>query len=373
LLTLRAGGLTVLERQLHTLSRAGLRQVWVSADQAAKTLDGLRLPAGLKALWSSRSIGGAAPQCRPPYVVVSGSHLLRVETLAHIVSHPHRGRTAYLDDGKASVVQVVPAEGDEAAPCRERPLPAGTSIALRHPIQNAPTVEWLLATGTKSQDGFMARHFDRHISLAISRSLLETPVSPNMMTVLSCLVGLLGTSFFLAHSWGAHMAGALLVWLHSVLDGCDGELARIRFQESALGGDIDFWGDNLVHVSLFGCLAVGFAIADRSVLPLLAGVTAMVGILGSAALVYRQRLERRRLPVESPLKNPDSLLARVETALEQRDFIYVLLVLAYFNPELGCTYAFMWAGAVGVTLFFAMTLYLGRINREQAFQPHRAG
>lgn len=373
LLSHRVGGMTVLERQLHTLSRAGLRRVWVSADQVTKAAAGLRRPAGLEVFWISRSIGGAAPQCQPPYVVVSGSHFLRVETLAHIVCHPGDAHTAYLDDRQASVVQVVPTRDDAAAPCRNQPLPAGASISLQHPIQDALTVEWLLATGTKSQDGFMARHFDRHISLAISRSLLETAISPNMMTILSSLVGLLGTSFFLFHTWGAHMAGAALVWLHSVLDGCDGELARIRFQESPLGADIDFWGDNLVHVSLFGCLAVGFARSDQSVLPLLAGLTATVGILGSASLVYRQRLARRQLPAESPPKNLDSLLARVETILEQRDFIYVLLVLAYFNPDLCCTYAFMWAGAVGVTLFFAMTLYIGRLNREQAFQPHRAG
>jgi phosphatidylglycerophosphate synthase len=372
LLSQRAGGITVLERQLQTMRRAGLRRVWVSADQAMGTTGALRLPAGLEVFWISRSIGGKPPQCLPPYLVVSGSHFLRVETLAHIVSHPGGGHTAYLDARQASVVQVVPTRDEGVSPCRNQLLPDGACISLQHPIQDALTVDWLLATGTKSQDGFMARHFDRHISLAISRALLETPVSPNMMTILSSLVGLFGTSFFLIHTWGAHMTAAVLVWLHSVLDGCDGELARIRFQESPLGADIDFWGDNLVHVSLFGCLAVGFARADHSVMPLLAGVTATVGILGSALLVYRQRLARRRNP-PPPSESSGSLLARVETILEQRDFIYVLLILAYFNPDLGCTYAFMWAGAVGVTLFFAMTLYIGRLNREQAFQPHRAG
>jgi hypothetical protein len=75
------------------------------------------------------------------------------------------------------------------------------------------------------------------------------------------------------------------------------------------------------------------------------------------------------------------LLARVETILEQRDFIYVLLVLAYLNPDhldLRFTYDFMWAGAVGVMLFFALMLHLGKADRkrrfqnEQEFQPHRA-
>jgi phosphatidylglycerophosphate synthase len=371
----RVGGMSVLERQLHTMSRAGLRRVWVSADQATKAAAGLRLPAGLEIFWASRGLNGAAapPECRPPYLLVSGSHFIRVEFLAHIVRHPGDAHAAYLDDCQASVVQVVPARGDEVSPCRNQPLPEGAAISLQQPIQDDLTVEWLMATGTKGQDGFMARHFDRHISLAISRRLLDTPVSPNMMTVLSSLVGLFGTSFFLFHVWGAHMAGAALVWLHSVLDGCDGELARIRFQESPLGADIDFWGDNVVHVSLFGCLSAGFARADQSVWPLVAGLASTVGIIGSAVLVYRQRLARRLLPAPPPPENSGSLLARVETILEQRDFIYILLVLAYFNPNMAFTYDFMWAGATGVIVFFALTLYIGRINRVQALQPHRAG
>ena len=375
LLLQRVGGMSVLERQLHTMSRAGLRRVWISTDQPAQAASGLRLPAGLETLWTSRSIGGAAVQCQPPYLVISGSHFIRVETLAHIAGQPGAAHTAYLDDHEASVVQVVPTRGEEVSPCLSHPLPAGAAAALQHPIQDAATVDWLLAIGPKSTDGFMSRYFDRHISLAITRSLLGTPVSPNMMTVLSSLVGLLGTSLFLLHGWGAHMAGAVLVWLHSVLDGCDGELARIRFQESPWGADIDFWGDNLVHVSLFGCLALGFARADRSLLPLLAGAVAAAGVLGSAFLVFQQRQARRQgeAPQEPPAQGV--LLARIETALEQRDFIYLLLVLAYF----GRTYEFLWAGAVGVTLFFGLTLYLGKAARkrrnqnEQTFQPHRAG
>jgi phosphatidylglycerophosphate synthase len=369
------GGMKVLERQLHAMSRAGLRRVWISTDQPAQAASGLRLPPDLKPHWTNRSIGGAAVQCQPPYLVVSGSHFIRVETLAHIVRQPGAAHTAYLDDRQASVVQVVPARGEEVSPCRNLPLPAGASITLQHPVQDAATVDWLLAAGPKSADGFMARHFDRHISLAVTRSLLDTPVSPNMMTILSSLVGLLGASCFLLHGWGAHMAGASLVWLHSVLDGCDGELARIRFQESPLGSDIDFWGDNVVHVCLFGCLALGFARADASPLPLLAGVVAAAGIIGSAVLVHRQRLERRALPAPAGGSAPASLPARIETILEQRDFIYLLLILAYF----GRTYEFLWAGAVGVILFFGLTLYIGKAGRkrrnqnEQTFQPDRAG
>jgi len=371
----RVGGLSVLERQLHSLGRAGLSRVWISTDRSAAAARGLRLPPGLEIFWTDRGITSPA-ECRPPYLVVSGSHFIRVETLAHIVRGPELRSVAFLDGQKAAVVQIVAACGGGPASSSSQPLPEGTNIPLQHPVHNELTLDWLMAAGIKSQDGFMARHFDRRISLAISRALLGAPVSPNMMTLFSCLLGLAGTTFFLRHARSAHLAGAALVWLHSVLDGCDGELARIRFQESSLGGDIDFWGDNIVHLSLFGCLGAGFACADASVLPLFGGAAAMLGIFGSALLVYRQRLARRRTAEpscggEAPrdTSGMGTTLARLEIFLEQRDFIYLLLVLAYF----GHTYEFLWAGAVGALLFFFMMIYLGRANREQSFQPHRAG
>src|SRR2546426_3192414 len=36
---------------------------------------------------------------------------------------------------------------------------------------------------------------------------------------------------------------------HSILDGCDGELARLKFQHSRWGAVLDFWCDNVVHVA----------------------------------------------------------------------------------------------------------------------------
>ena len=65
-------------------------------------------------------------------------------------------------------------------------------------------------------------------------------------------------SFSLARP-GVELVGALLVLSHSILDGCDGELARLKFQESRFGGVLDFWGDNVVHAALFAAIAAGWS------------------------------------------------------------------------------------------------------------------
>jgi phosphatidylglycerophosphate synthase len=354
----RVGGLSTLERQLWTLSRAGVRRVWISVQKPAeRALDQQRFPASLELVWSQ--VDGAPPECPTPYVALSGDHFVRVETLRHVVSQKYPAPTNLIDPAGETVLQVVPFRPERLIANREQRLPAASSVYLESPVGRGPVVGWLLALGGKSQDGFMARHFDRHISLAVSRLLLDTGVTPNAMTLISSLIGLLGASFFLHPDHGPRLLGAALVWLHSVLDGCDGELARIRFQESALGRALDFWGDNLVHVALFSCLALGFYKADRNVIPIILGLSACVGTIGSAVLVYLQH--KAPHPHDRGLEGS---LSKLEDFLAARDFIYLLLILAYIDR----LYEFMWATAVGSLLFFAMTLYLQRGNNEQARQ-----
>ena len=65
----------------------------------------------------------------------------------------------------------------------------------------------------------------------------------------------------------------------------------------------------------------------------------------------------------------ESKLTRLENALAQRDFIYLLVFLALVD----CVYEFLWAAAIGGLLYFAVIQYLRRVNEhEQARQPHPA-
>src|SRR5262249_56625939 len=106
----------------------------------------------------------------------------------------------------------------------------------------------------------MARHVERPISLRIARHLASTAITPNQITLLSVGIGLSGALFFLCSQWVCQTIGALLFLAHSILDGCDGELARLKFQETRFGGVIDYWGDNVVHIGVFACIAIGWGL-----------------------------------------------------------------------------------------------------------------
>ena len=329
----RLGGLTILERHLFLLKRAGIERVWVGMAEPAASL---RLPDGLALVWGS--VGAEIP-----HLAVSADHLTRLSVLRDAVKNP-------ADAGE------------------DRPLPEDARVALSRPLAGGPADAWLMREAVKGTDGFMARHFDRHISLAVTRRLLDTGVTPNQMTLASTAVGLCGAGLLAAGTYGGSLAGSLLIWLHSTLDGCDGELARLRFQESPLGGVLDFWGDNLVHAALFTCLGLGLSRAQSSRLPALLGLLAAAGASASAALAY---LHNRRKAVERAAAGPffkgvgeaapgaaeaEKRLAAAQDALAQRDFVYLLVVLAAVDRLPW----FLWASALGSPLFLAVLLWLRR-------------
>jgi phosphatidylglycerophosphate synthase len=189
----------------------------------------------------------------------------------------------------------------------------------------------LLSSVVKPGEGFLSRAFERKLSLPISRRLSATRVTPNGVTVVSAAIGLLGCLFFLAQGALAQTAGALLLLAHSVIDGCDGELARLRFEESRFGGALDFWTDNAVHCALFGALAVGWSRAAGALWPLALGLAATGGVLFSASVAYAAMT--RQSP-EGPLftgiiaRGPG---ARLANAMACRDFLYLLLALSLFG------------------------------------------
>jgi phosphatidylglycerophosphate synthase len=215
---------------------------------------------------------------------------------------------------------------------------------------------WLLAGLIKDEEGFMSRHVERRISLAISRRLAGTRVTPNAMTLVSVAIGLVGAGCFLSVRPAWQLAGALLFLLHSILDGCDGELARLNFQESRFGGVLDFWGDNVVHSAVFGGIAAGRYLATGETWPLVAGASAIAGTLASAAFVYRTTMVSPKTgarPKDGPEFTsisvaPPTRVSRIADALARRDFIYLVVLLSAF----GRAHWFLALAAVGAPLFF---------------------
>ena len=229
----------------------------------------------------------------------------------------------------------------------------------------------LLRSLVKDTDGFMARHVERPMSLQISRWLAFTAITPNQMSVISIVVGLCAAPFFLSAQPIWQTAGALLFLAHSILDGCDGELARLKFQESRWGGILDFWGDNVVHAVIFSCMAIGWSWSVAAAWPLWLGVSAVLGSLGAAGLVYWRlmRVKHDDGPLFSSVSAaPERPLAKILDAASRRDFIYLVLILALF----GRSNWFLCLAAIGAPIYFCLVIFLA-LREGAANRPAKSG
>jgi phosphatidylglycerophosphate synthase len=221
--------------------------------------------------------------------------------------------------------------------------PAG-AVAVRGAGDRRAAERWLYRSLIKQNEGFMSRHFERKLSMAVTRLLVETAATPNMMTVVSVAIGLAGAACFLSAAPAWQLTGALLFLAHSILDGCDGELARLKFLESRSGAMLDFWGDNIVHFAVFSAIAVGWALHTHSAWPLAVGAVAVASAAGTAAFMFRRFVEDRA--------TTGTWAARLIGAMSHRDFIYIVVALSAF----GLAHWFLLATAVGTPLFLALAL-----------------
>ena len=123
-------------------------------------------------------------------------------------------------------------------------------------------------------DGFISRHLNRRISRPFARALSHTPVTPNQATIASLGVAL---GAFFSFIYGYPIAGGLLAQASSIMDGVDGDLARLKQMTSAFGGFLDAIIDRFVDALIIFGLTIWAVNGDDSVHVWVAGFWALAG------------------------------------------------------------------------------------------------
>src|SRR4051812_29023721 len=180
--SMRLAGLTIVERAIKQLAQAPDTRVIVTSDGTVP------LPARLPANVEVQTVADA-------------------EAAASVAA----GLGAKLVG--ADVVRV--ARGD-----------AGTRVtdeAGRRAAEDA-----LFAALSPPALGFGARRPNKPISVPLTRRILvATPITPNQITLIAAAFGLVGCALIASGRWAVMAAGFACQQIQSILDGCDGELARV--------------------------------------------------------------------------------------------------------------------------------------------------
>ncbi len=255
-------GITLAERGRRVAVKAGARRVYVIDSEAAT--------AGL-AQWD-RERGDAAL-----LFLRAGDQLVHLPLVQPLLAGLSARRIAVDAAGTyAGALWADAAHGREiiaaltlSPESAEQNLVAGWQSAerIRHgdvarhaattPDEKRGAERMLLQLLVKaSEDSPVSRYVYRPLSRPLTRLLLKTPITPNQVSYFVGVLGLAGCALTALPSHAALVWGALLVFLSCVIDGCDGEIARMKLQFSPFGAWLDTVIDEITQVSYF--FAIGY-------------------------------------------------------------------------------------------------------------------
>jgi 1L-myo-inositol 1-phosphate cytidylyltransferase / CDP-L-myo-inositol myo-inositolphosphotransferase len=214
-----------------------------------------------------------------------------------------------------------------------------TDARLRDELRRAG---WglLKATG-KAGDGIVSRHINRHISMQISAVLLRFAwVRPGHATLLTAITAAAMFVALLSGTQGGLMAGAILFQIASIVDGVDGEIARVTLRASAQGATLDTITDGFTNVGFIIGLAVNLAIREEYLaleIGMLGATSLALGCAILAAKAVRDGDAVTFNAVINWLRRQSGSAQNLLIAIAKRDFFALasmIMILASFDLEL---------------------------------------
>lgn len=133
-------------------------------------------------------------------------------------------------------------------------------------ITNAENI--IFSNVGKTATGWIARNINGRMSLPLSKNLIKTPLTPNMVSVLINIIGVLCGPFY---ALGYPIVGALCMQAATVLDRCDGEVARIKLMETKNGQWVDTISDQFTVLSFLIGVPLGYYLQTKSIIPVILG------------------------------------------------------------------------------------------------------
>jgi len=130
---------------------------------------------------------------------------------------------------------------------------------------------------SKSNDGPVSRYLNRPFSIRLSKLIARYSITPNHITIFSFLVAILSSFFIADGSYKWLLVGGILAQISSIIDGCDGEIARLKLMETEFGAWFDAVLDRYADAFLLGALWYHVYQDNSHTMMLLLGLMAIVG------------------------------------------------------------------------------------------------
>lgn len=336
---LKIAALTLLDRLIVALHRGGCARITLVTCEPLPPLRRSRAWGILFDVVSER------PPVAGPVLVATTDQLVLATDVRELLT---RGGRLESSDGRGMPIGIFRngLAGDEPDFGTLPSLRASAAACAVADARDLPAAsQRLWASLTSSSDGFVDRWFNRPLGRPLARWLVRTPVTPNLISLVSIAIGVAAAWFFAQGAGSSAILGAILFQVSAIIDCVDGDVARAVFKESPWGRWLDIVGDQVVHAAVFGGIALGLYRMGNDTLVLWLGASAMAGALIAFGVVMRGLRQGER---------EGSALQRLIDATTNRDFSVLVLGLAVAEE---LTW-FLWMAAIGSHLFWIATLAL---------------
>lgn len=174
--------------------------------------------------------------------------------------------------------------------------------------------------------------------------LVNTPVTPNHLTVLRLITGLAACSLLAIGSYEGNLWGGVLWLISAFLDRADGELARVSGKTSEWGHKFDYFCDVTVTALFF--LGIGIGLRESS----LGLWTIVMGISASAGVVAAEILAEI---IDQAQKDTGEKAYAGFAGFDFDDVLYLFAPVVWLNLH----FPFLVGASVGAPIFALITWY----------------
>lgn len=190
--------------------------------------------------------------------------------------------------------------------------------------------------------------FYNKISKFLARGIVRTPLTPNQITIISGLFGILGAYLLVSQSVTGLLFAALCIQIYTILDLVDGDIARMKQMCSIFGKWLDIFFDKLNDLLLILGLSLGVFFRHDDETALIFGMILMglvffiqFSMLSNSVIFAEMKKDKSRQPVvldrEKEIEQTSSGIKKLvqfvgrHLLLEHCTFLLIVSIFALLN------------------------------------------
>ena len=174
--------------------------------------------------------------------------------------------------------------------------------------------------------------------------LVNTPVTPNHLTVLRLITGLAACGLLAIGSSDGNLWGGVLWLISAFLDRADGELARVSGKTSEWGHKFDYFCDVTVTALFFLGIGIGLRESSLGLWSIVMGISASAGVVAAEILAEI---------IDQAQKDTGEKAYSGFAGFDFDDVLYLFAPIVWLNLH----FPFLVGASVGAPIFALITWY----------------